>query len=195
MAGERIRELRKGRGLTQRELARRAGVSPQYLCDVEAGRVNPSLAVLEKIAFGLGVPTAALFSGRDARDLETVEVPVLGSVPAGGPIVTEEVVLGHIPLPRRLAREDVFALEVSGDSMRDMGIEKGDIVLVRQQPVAEAGQTVIARVEGEVTCKRFYPRGDRVRLEPANDAFRPLEFRADEVEIVGVVTHVIKKVW
>ncbi|MEW6049419.1 MAG: transcriptional repressor LexA [Bacillota bacterium] len=192
--GEKIRALRKDKQLTQRELARRAGVSPQYLCDVECGRVNPSLSALEKIAAGLGLPTVALLTERDPRDLETVEIPVIGSVPAGGPVVTEEAVLDYLPLPRRLAREGVFALEVSGDSMRDMGIEHGDIVLVRQQPVAEVGQTVIVRVEGEVTCKRYYPRGNKIRLEPANSSFQPLEFNPDKVEIVGVVTHVIKKV-
>ena len=83
------------------------------------------------------------------------------------------------------------ALQLAIDARRVLdGLAPGDSIAIDG-----VCQTVIARVEGEVTCKRFYPRGDRVRLEPANDAFRPLEFRADEVEIVGVVTHVIKKVW
>lgn len=77
--------------------------------------------------------------------------------------------------------------------MEGVGIHDGNYVLVRLQPTAESGETVIARVDGEVTCKRLYNVGGKIRLEPANDKYRPLE--PERVEIIGVVRKVIKDVY
>jgi|Deesub1362A_J573_1020465.scaffolds.fasta_scaffold00029_129 repressor LexA len=192
--GETIRRLREEMGLSQRALARKAGISSQYLSDIEVGRTSPSLKSLEKIATALQSPPGRLLQTPDLFSSGIVEVPVLGRVPAGGPVLAEDVILGYLPLPRRLASEDTFCLEVRGDSMQELGIDDGDFILVRVQPTAENGQVVIARVDGEVTCKRYYRLNRMVSLEPANRRFRPLKFEADEVEIVGIVTNVIKKV-
>lgn len=189
--GERIRRLREERGWSQAELARRTRLSPQYMCDIELGKASPALNTLERIAAALGVPVAGLLSDRMTE--EVVEVPVLGRVPAGGPVVSEETVIGYLPLPRRYADEGFICLEVRGDSMEGAGIYDGDHVLVKLQPTAENGQTVVARVGGEVTVKRFYRVGDKVRLEPANAAHRPIE--PEEVEIIGVVKKVIRDVY
>lgn len=192
--GENIRRLRTDSALSQRALARKAGISSQYLSDIEVGRTSPSLKSLEKIAVALQVPPGRLLQDRDPVSSEVVEIPVLGRVPAGGPILADEVILGYLPMPRKLASENTFFLEVQGDSMQDLGIENGDFVLVRVQPVADNGQVVIARVNGEVTCKRYYRLDRVISLEPANRQFRPLRLEAGDVEIVGVVTNVIKKV-
>ncbi|MGB9885718.1 MAG: transcriptional repressor LexA [Moorellales bacterium] len=193
--GERIRRLREERGLSQAELARRSGLSPQYLCDIELNKANPGVRTLEKIATGLGVPPSRLLEDPVslARAEAVVEVPVIGRVPAGGPVVSEETVIGYLPLPRRFAEEGFICLEVSGDSMEGVGIYDGDCVLVRLQPTAENGQTVVARVDGEVTVKRFYRVGNKVRLEPANAGYRPIE--PQQVEIIGVVKKVIRDVY
>jgi repressor LexA len=192
--GATIRRLREETGLSQRALARKAGISSQYLCDIEIGRTSPSLKSLEKIATALQLPPGRLLQTPDLFSSGVIEIPVLGRVPAGGPILAEEVILGYLPMPRKLASEDTFCLEVRGDSMQDMGIDDGDFVLVRVQPTAENGQVVIARVDGEVTCKRYYQLDRVVSLEPANRHFRPLKMATGDIEIVGIVTNVIKRV-
>lgn len=127
--------------------------------------------------------------------LEVYQVPIIGSVPAGGPILAEENLMGYMPIPSLFLKggQEVFCLKVNGDSMVDIDIEDGDYVLVQQQYTAENGQTVIARINGEVTVKRFYLTKDTVRLEPANKKFKAIESR--EVEIVGVVIKVIKDIF
>jgi len=127
--------------------------------------------------------------------LEIIQIPIIGSVPAGGPIMSEENLEGFMPFPSMLLRdvpEDVFCLRVSGESMIDLDIESGDYIVVKHQNTAENGQTVIARINGEVTVKRFYLTKDTVRLEPANKRFKAIESR--DVEIVGVVVKIIKDI-
>lgn len=189
--GENIRKLREERGLNQRELARLAGVSHSYVSDVERGDVTPSLKFLEKVAAALGVSVSSLISRRSAQ-WEVIEVPVVGSVPAGGPVIEEENLLGHMPLPKEFVKGRCFALKVSGDSMQDVGIEDGDYVLVEMTHEAKNGQTVVARIRNEVTIKRFYRINGQVRLEPANPRYRALT--PSELEIIGVVRKVIKDV-
>lgn len=188
--GEILKAIRGELGLSQGELARRAGLSPQYISDAEKGRARPSLRALEKIAAALGVPVARLL-GSVAADT-VVQVPVLGRVPAGGPLLVEENILEYLPLPERFVRGDTFCLQVQGDSMVDVGIDDGDYLIVYARSTADNGQTVIARVEGQVTCKRFYRCNGKVRLEPANRSYRPIE--ANDIEILGVVAYVIKKI-
>lgn len=188
--GEILKAIRGELGLSQGELARRAGLSPQYISDVEKGRARPSLRALEKIAAALGVPVARLL-GSVAADT-VVQVPVLGRVPAGGPVLVEENILEYLPLPERFVRGDTFCLQVQGDSMVDVGIDNGDYLIVYARSTADNGQTVIARVDGQVTCKRFYRCNGKVRLEPANRSYRPIE--ANNIEILGVVAYVIKKI-
>ena len=130
-----------------------------------------------------------------SEKIDTYQIPIIGSVPAGGPVLAEENLMGFMPLPSIFLRgsRDIFCLKVSGDSMIDLDIEDGDYVLVQQQHTAENGQTVIARINGEVTVKRFYLMKNSVRLEPANKKFKSIESR--DVEIVGVVIKVIKDIF
>lgn len=119
------------------------------------------------------------------------EIPILGNVPAGNPNLQFETDEGFYPIPAVLYKGESFALRIRGDSMIGVGIEDGDLVLVRQQPVAEIGQTVIARIGDEVTCKRFYVRNGKPVLEPANSKYKTIE--PDELEIIGVVTKMIRE--
>ncbi|HAG07680.1 MAG TPA: repressor LexA, partial [Peptococcaceae bacterium] len=193
--GEKIRKLRRAAGYTQAQLAAAAGLSQQYLSDIETGRHRPSLRALETIAAALKTPAAGLLEtpGTRAAAAPPGAVPLLGRVPGGPPYASEENVLAHLVLPPRVAGPRTFCLEVTGDSMRDMGIAHGDYLIVRAQETADNGQVVVARVHGEVTCKRIYCGGGRVRLEPANPAYRAMEVDAGDVRIVGVVTGIIKR--
>ncbi|MEW6726775.1 transcriptional repressor LexA [Desulforudis sp. 1088] len=192
--GANIRQARERSGISQRRLAARTGLSPQFISDIERGRTPPSIKTLKLIAEVLNVPPAALMeeTGLPGETPQVAKVPLLGRVPAGSPVLSEEIFEDEIPLPRQWVKEPSFLLKARGTSMVDVGIEDGDLVLVRCQPAAENGQVVIARINGEVTCKRFYRSGPEVILEPANPGFKPLRYQAADVEIVGIVTHIIK---
>ena len=122
-----------------------------------------------------------------------VKVPLLGRVAAGLPILAEENVEEYMTFPVGMLKQggNIFALEVHGDSMIEDGIMDGDYVLVREQPVAEPGETVVAMLDDEATVKRFYRRNDRFELVPANPAMEPII--ADEVSIVGKVVGVFRR--
>jgi repressor LexA len=126
---------------------------------------------------------------------QIVEVPILGRVQAGLPLFAEENLEGVLPLPREWARDErVFMLRVKGDSMQDAHIMPDDLAIIRQQPVAENGKIVVARVnESEVTLKRFFLSGDKVILKPENPRYEPLEKPAGEVEIIGKLIGVFRK--
>jgi repressor LexA len=119
-------------------------------------------------------------------------VPLLGLVAAGRPIEPfpqEE----SIEVPSTLlGKGDHFVLRVRGESMVEDGILDGDFVVVSRREKAESGQTVVALVRGEATLKRYYSEGQRIRLQPANSAMKPLTFDARDVTIQGVVTGLIR---
>ncbi len=119
-------------------------------------------------------------------------LPVLGRVAAGRPILAVEDIEDTLPVPREfLSGGDGFMLRVKGESMIDDGIMDGDYVIVRRQNSAENGDTVVALVEDEATVKRFYRENGRVKLQPANSSMEPMYF--DSVEVVGKVVGLIRK--
>lgn len=124
---------------------------------------------------------------------DVVQVPLLGRVAAGLPILAEENVEEYMTFPVGMVKQggNIFALEVHGDSMIEDGIMDGDYVLVREQPVAEPGETVVAMLDDEATVKRFYRRNNRFELVPAHPTMEPII--ADEVSIVGKVVGVFRR--
>lgn len=124
----------------------------------------------------------------------TVQVPFLGSVAAGAPIeaISNDDTIG---VPESLvAGKKCYALRVQGESMIDDHIVDGDVVLLEHRTQPREGETVVALVRGqEVTLKRYYSNGARVRLVPANEKLEPMEFPADEVEFQGVVVGLIRQ--
>jgi repressor LexA len=128
----------------------------------------------------------------------SVEVPLLGRVAAGQPILAEENVEDVVRLDSYFlgGGSKVFALRVVGDSMIGDGILDGDCVFVRQQDGAEPGEIVVAIVEGEATVKRYYPEGDRIRLQPSNPDMAPIYLRridARRSNLAGVVVGVYRQ--
>ena len=127
-----------------------------------------------------------------------VSLPLIGRVAAGTPVLATENIEDHISVGPEIARgDDSYALTVHGDSMIGAGINDGDIVVVRPRRDAPAnGTIVVARIENEVTgesevtVKRFYREGSRVRLQPENPALQPMF--PGQMELEGVVTAVIR---
>jgi repressor LexA len=125
------------------------------------------------------------------------EVPILGRVAAGTPVLAVENLEGTVVVDRDflMRQENVFALKVQGDSMKDAGIMSGDLVFARQQRTAEPGQMIIALIGEETTVKYFHPEGGYIRLQPANEAYRPIivDSNMPEFSILGRVIGVMRR--
>ncbi len=116
-------------------------------------------------------------------------IPIVGRVAAGRPILAVENIVGEIMVEGRIARSGrCFALEVAGDSMVNAGIKDRDLVVVREQPVAENGDIVVALLEDEATVKRLFIRDEKIELRPENPKHRPIPVGPDDgLRILGKV--------
>lgn len=116
-----------------------------------------------------------------------VELPLVGRVAAGTPILAEQNIEEQVPLPTSLFGDrNSFLLTVHGESMIDAGIFDGDTLLVREQSTADNGDIVVAMIDGEATVKSYYKEKDCIRLQPHNQAMEPIY--TTEAQILGVVT-------
>lgn len=164
-------------------------------------------------AFGFRSPTAAedhlralarkgvieLLPGA-ARGIRLLEgargLPVIGRVAAGAPLLAVEHVERHVPLEHgTFTPEPDYFLRVHGESMRDAGILDGDLLAVQRRPEAHNGQIVVARVDDEVTVKRFTRKGHRVRLLAENPDFAPIDIdlRRQPLAIEGLAVGVLRR--
>ena len=122
-----------------------------------------------------------------------VEIPLLGKITAGKPIERVEDD-ERIKVPANMVRKDTYALKVSGHSMIDDNIQDGDVIIVEKRLSAENGQSVVALINNEqVTLKKFYIEADGIRLQPANPDMEAILLKNEEVQVLGVVTGVIRR--
>lgn len=135
---------------------------------------------------------------QDKSETNLFEIPIVGRIAAGTPILAEENIEGTITVDKNLIRnpDKVFALKVQGESMINAGINDGDIILIRQQPTANNGEMVAVMIDNEVTLKRFYLEKNKIRLQPENETMAPIIIDPEDknVRIVGKVERVIKKI-
>jgi repressor LexA len=116
----------------------------------------------------------------------SVEVPIVGRVAAGAPLLASENIEGTLSLPSKMAKDETcFALRVKGASMVNAGIFEGDFVVVKEQNYADPGDIVVALLDDEATVKRFFPEADQIRLQPENDTMHPII--VNTVEVLGKV--------
>ncbi len=121
-----------------------------------------------------------------------VELPLFGYVSAGQPIDAVEE-RECVRVPRHMVRKNSYALRVRGHSMVDDQIQDGDIIVVEQRQTAESGEMVVALINHQqVTLKRFYVEADGIRLQPANPQMAPIYLRHEEIEILGIVSGVVR---
>ena len=132
-----------------------------------------------------------VFAPEDREDI--VDIPVVGRVAAGTPILAEQNVEDTFPVPARYAAGTNFMLRVRGESMINVGIMDGDLILVQQQNTAHNGEIVVAMIDGfesEATVKTFYREDGHIRLQPENDAMSPIIVQ--DVKILGRVKGVFR---
>jgi repressor LexA len=130
----------------------------------------------------------------------SMEIPILGKVAAGQPILAQEDITDRVRVDRwfigAVQSKEVFGLVIQGESMLEDGILDGDYIFVRKQQTAEQGEVVVVMIDGEATCKRFFREGDRIRLQPANETMQPIFVHASQfrdVDILGKVVGVYRK--
>lgn len=130
----------------------------------------------------------------ESIDLNTVSVPVVGTVVCGTPTGAEEVVESYISMPESLLRSgDFFALRANGNSMIDAGISPGDLVLARRGETAQNGDIVVAVVDNENTLKRYFSDPDgKIRLHPENKSLSDIV--VDSCDIEGVAEYIVHRV-
>lgn len=122
---------------------------------------------------------------------EVVNVPLIGQVAAGQPLLAVENITGYFPIPAEfIPKEEVFMLNVKGESMVNSGIYDGDQIIVKQQSTASNGEIVVALVDDSATVKRFYKENGHIRLQPENDFMEPII--VDSCEIIGKVIGLIR---
>ena len=133
-----------------------------------------------------------------ANGNEVLEIPVVGRVAAGVPLLAEENVIDTLRVDPALVRggQEVFGLRVAGDSMVEAGILSGDTIFVKKQATAERGDVVVALIGDEATVKYYYPEKDYVRFQPANGQMAPILVRATDFRstmLLGKVVGVFRQ--
>jgi repressor LexA len=120
-------------------------------------------------------------------------LPLVGNVAAGQPILADENIEDHVAVDTRIGGDEgEYVLTVKGDSMINVGILAGDMVVVRPQDTATDGDIVVALLGEDATVKRFFRESDHIRLQPENDSMEPI--RSREVQVLGRVVGVMRKV-
>ncbi len=154
--------------------------------------VHAHLLALEKAGYILRDPLlkrSVRILGQE--DNNYTQVPLVGTVTAGIPILAVEQIEGYIPYGGKVSRDKpLFALKVRGESMLWAGIHDGDIVVAEKTPYAHNGDIVVAMLENEATVKRFFKEDGHFRLQPENDEFEPII--TNEVAILGKVVSLIR---
>ncbi len=161
--------------------------------------VHSHLATLEKNGYIRRDPTKPraieiLDDNFNLTRREMANVPIVGTVAAGQPILAVENIEGYFPLPTEyLTNDPAFMLLVQGESMIKKGILDGDYVIVEKKETADNGEMVVALVDDSATVKTYYREKDHIRLQPENDTMDPIIIHEeDNMQIIGRVIGVIR---
>lgn len=207
--GETIKELREERDISQTEVANKIGVSKQTLFKYENGVVqNIPTKYIEKLANLFDVSPGYIMGRQkqpNSPDLSTipgiriaknlVNVPILGHIQCGMPVLSEANYEGYFKLDPDLCKAD-FSLVADGDSMIDANIHEGDIVFFKETPDVESGTIAAVLLDDETTLKKVIKMDDTLILQPANDKYKPILIHQGDysnVMILGKMVGVFSK--
>ena len=191
--GEKLREIRIWKNMTQDDLAKVLGTSKQVISRYENNQRSPKVDVAQKYAKALNVPIEYLldndapinyaYSAPPASNIIPMptmrRIPLLGSIACGEPILAQENLEGDVDLPDHVHAD--FALRCRGDSMINARIFDGDIVYIRRQDKVEDGQIAVVLIGDEATLKRVRLYPDHLSLEPENPRYRPIVLWGEEM--------------
>ena len=186
-------DLLKTHQTTVYRVAKETGISASTFTDWKNGRSVPKADKLKRVADHFGVSLSYML-GVDEMETEC-RVPIIGEIRAGSPIITEQTLLGY-EKAEVCDAEDYFYLKVRGDSMKNIGMVDGSLVLFHKQQYADDGQIVACLVGGDsATVKRFCRTHKTILLVPENEDYEPIRLRPEDFEtgdarILGVATEV-----
>lgn len=204
--GDRLRQLRTAKGLSQMDFAKQIKISKSSVNMYERNEREPGLDTLEKIADYFNVDMDFLLGMSDYQNkhqwLASVssesgipaniipmptmnKIPLIGSIACGAPILAEEHIDDYVDIPNHINAN--FALTCKGDSMINARIFDGDIVYIRQQDTVDNGQIAAVLIDGEATLKRVRLFEDHISLEPENPQYRPLVYWGEEMNAVRIL--------
>lgn len=187
--GEIIRTLRQKHDMSQEALAALLGYKDRSsIAKIESGKVDLNQSKLEKLTEIFSVSVAQLMGLRSDSVMTlpaTRQIPVLGTIACGAPILAQEHIDGYTGVPEDIHAD--FALVCKGDSMINARIFDGDMVYIRQQETVENGQIAAVLIDGEATLKRVRWYDDRICLEPENPLYRPIVLWGEEMNTVRIL--------
>ena len=191
-------ELLKINKTTVYRVAKDTGIAASTLSDWKNGRSAPKADKIRILAQYFGVSTDYMLGGSRAglgASLDSARIPIIGEIRAGSPIITNESVLGY-EYADVDDKDEYFYLRVQGDSMKNIGMIDGSLVLFRKQQYAEDGEIVACLVGGDsATVKRFHRAKKTIYLMPENEEYQPLklttdDFESGEARILGVACEI-----
>ena len=192
-----IRE--KGYGPTVREVCQDLGLSSPSTVHVHLKALEEKGLIKRDPLKSRSISLSYSLDGEGTSNIirpefgSVVGVPLVGNVAAGEPILAEENITDTMFLPTEIVGDaPSFMLSVRGDSMIEAGINDGDYVVVREQPVADNGDIVVAIVDDGATVKRFYKERGSIRLQPENSSMDPIV--VDDCSICGIVVAVFRRI-
>ena len=201
ITGNRMKERRKQLGMSAEYIANFLGVSPATVYRYERGDIEKLpgtiLGPLAEILYttpdylmGWTDDCTKKINVSNIPNLiplpKTYEVPLLGEIACGDPILAEQNIIDRVPVPEHIKGAD-FALTCKGDSMINARIHDGDIVYIHQQPEVENGEIAAVLIENEATLKRVYVYPDKLVLNPENPAYPPMVFSGSELENIRII--------
>lgn len=200
MLGDRIKELRLINDMTQKDLADFLGVTPKAVSFYELNQREPSTDIILKMAQKFNVSTDYLYGRSDIAQLpgymgtvsENKKIPIIGSVKCGTNGLAFEYIDGCVSIDDSY-NGNIIAFRCKGDSMKDMGINDGDIAIVRQQDDVESGELAVVVVNGdEGTLKRVRKFDGGIILEAANPDYPPRVFTGEDLNIIKIMGKVLE---
>ena len=191
-------ELLKINKTTVYRVSKDTGIAASTLSDWKNGRSAPKADKIRILAQYFGVSTDYMLGGSRAElgsSLDSARIPIIGEIRAGSPIITNESILGYEHADVE-DRDEYFYLRVQGDSMKNIGMIDGSLVLFRKQQYAEDGEIVACLVGGDsATVKRFRRAKKTIYLMPENEDYQPIklttdDFESGEARILGVACEI-----
>ena len=193
MFSDRLKKLRKDRGITQAEFANKFQISNGTIGNWEAGSREPDMQTLQKIADYFDVSTDYLLGRENQPTIPQPSVPgskwipVLGKVQAGAPVEAIEDIIDYEEITPEMAKSgEFFALQIRGESMQPR-FDEGDVVIVRKQDDVESGEIAVVLVNGEdATVKKLFKQDGGISLVSTNPSFAPIFFNNEKIKTLPV---------
>ena len=190
--GDRLRQARKAKKLTQKELAIKINAAHNSISNWENNQNMPDPDTIQNLCWALDVQPNFFFSV-DTSPFPTniipmpelQKIPLIGSIACGTPILAEEHIEEYIDVPKNIHAD--FALTCQGDSMINARIFDGDVVYIRQQATVDNGEIAAVLIDGEATLKRVRHFDDHIVLEPENPMYKPFVYWNEDMNTVHIL--------